>query len=289
LADRATWEVVHRLGDEFAAKIEEKSFKAGPNSKFVRVHRGKLHGTLLPFLEERGLLSYDVPKEAERFQVEWFLIEERTAVLYMGMLAQALADIYPELMVPGTDREEYENLIYGASQQSNSFLCVETHLRAVLPIPRGDVPFEDILAFKRKREPEILRYRDRIDKLHQQLKQVKKPAEAKEVLTRFGEEQRRSLGELIGALKDAKLATNWGSIKTLTSVTVPTSLAAAAVVSGVAPTIATLPIGLIIAGMAIKGAIDVVSFRVDERNKRRALERASPFAYVHHARTGGIL
>lgn len=288
----ATWEVAHRLKDEFTAKIKEEKFKAGPKSKFVRVHRGKLHGTLLPFLEKKKLLKYDVAKDRykkEWFRAEWFLVEERTALVYMGMLAQALADLYPESMVPGTDQLEYESLIYGAPPQGKSFRCIETLLRAVLPVPRQNVPLKKILAFKQKRHSELLRYREKIDKLHRQLKQATEPGEAKEVLTQFGEELPRSLRDLIGALNDAKLATIWGSVKTLTSVTVPTSLAAAAVVGGVAPAIAALPIGLVIGALVIKGAIDVISYRLDERNKQRALERASPFAYLHYAKKKGIL
>ena len=286
---RQTWNIAHRLRDEFAAKIEEANFKDGRKSKFLCVHRGKLHGTLLPFLEEKGLLRYDVPKD--RYKAEWFMVEERTALLYMGMLAQALADIYPEFMVPGTDQPEYENLIYGAPTQENSFPCIETHLRAVLPVPRQDVPFEDILAFKRKREPELLQYRAKIDKLHQQLKQAKEPADVKLTLTQFEEEQRQALGTLIAALKDAKMAMYWGSVKTLTSANQPASLAATAVVLGVASMIASLPIGLVIAGIqgAIQGAINVTSYLVDERNKQRTLERQSPFAYLHHAKTDRIL
>jgi hypothetical protein len=297
----ATWPAVHRLKDEFQKKIEEANFKVDTKSNFVRVHRGKLHGYTLEFLEEKKLLKYEsgaptrkpfLPKflsKKDRFRADWFLVEERTALVYMGMLAQALADLYPKSMVPGTDQIEYESLIYGASPQGTSFPCIETLLHAVLPVPRQNVPLKKILAFKEKRSSELLRYRERIEKLHQQLKQAKEPGEAKEVLTQFGEELHVNLHDLIRALKDAKLATIWGSVKTLTSTTVPASFGAGLVIGGVATGIATVPIGLAILGLVIQGAINVRSYLLDERCKRRNIKKGSPYTYLHYARKKKIL
>jgi hypothetical protein len=287
-SERQGWPVAHRLGEEFRTKIENENFKAGPNSIFLRVHRGKLNGTLLYSLIDKGLARYDAPED-RWYEAEWLLVEERAALLYMSMLAQALSDIHPESMVPGTDRPEYKKLIYDAHTQESGFLCLETHLQSVLPVPRQDIPFSDILDFKRKREPELFHYRAKIDELHKTLKQAMTPIEVREALRRFGETQSRELANLSSALNDAKIATRWGSVKTLIKTNSPALWGMAAVGAGLAANIATLPISILVTGTMVAGAVEVGSYLVDERNKRRASERASPFALLHHAQQEGIL
>src|SRR5262249_35630254 len=158
---RQNWNVAFELQTEFKIKLEDANFRAGPSSKFVRVHNGKLHGSLLPFLEEKGLLNYG-PK-GQKDPGEWLWVEERSALLYLSMLAQALSDIHPTIMVPGTNDPEYEKLIFHARSLENGFPSIETCLRSVIPVPRPEVPFSDIVDFKRKREPELLAYRLRIE------------------------------------------------------------------------------------------------------------------------------
>jgi hypothetical protein len=62
-----------------------------------------------------------------------------------------------------------------------------------------------------------------------------------------------------------------------------------AVGAGLAASIATIPMSVLATGTMVAGAIEVGSDLVDERNKRRASERASPFAILHHAQQEGIL
>jgi len=85
------------------------------------------------------------------------------------MLAQHLADRDKEATVPGTDRREYESLVYCARNPERALACIEARFSRALPSPRSDVSLAKILAFKRKREGELLGYRERIDTLQQQL------------------------------------------------------------------------------------------------------------------------
>jgi hypothetical protein len=278
------WEAAHQLGEQFLAAVEEIGFEAQPGAEFVRVHRGKLEGTNLFALESKGLLRYDGPA----YQTEWFLIEERTALLYMSMLAQYLADRDKEATVPGTDRREYESLVYRARNPERAFACIEARFSGALPFPRSDVPLAKILKFKRKRQSELLGYRERIDHLQQELSTANEPAAVKQVLVRFGEAQQKELQDLVNALSDAKLATVWGSFKTLIKASSPTlwgaGLAAAGLVAGVA-----LPALPMLAGVALSGTIEVGSYLVHRRNENRVTERKSSFAYLHHAQAAGIL
>jgi hypothetical protein len=157
-----------------------------------------------------------------------------------------------------------------------------------LPVPRPDVKFKDILAFKRKRKDELNRYRKRIDDLQKQLSQATERAEVNQALVQFEEAQQTELSDLVDALRSAKLATIWGSVKTLIKAKNPMFWGAGAVALGLTASIGTLPISLAIAGAAVSGTVEVGSYLVDQRNKRRATERKSSFAYLYHAKEEGI-
>jgi len=287
-SERQGWPVAFRLREEFEAKIQDKNFKPGPETDFVSIHRGKLHGTLLHFLADKGLLRYDAPGD-RWYEAEWLLVEKRTALLYMSMLAQAMSDIHPESMVPGTDLTEYEKLIYDASTQENGFPCIETHLRSVLPVPRHDISFSKILDFKRKRGEELLLYRAQIDTLQETLKRAKTHIEVREALRKFKETQQRELKNLTAVLHDAKIATIWGSVKTLIKADSPALWGTIAVGVGIAANVAALPIPLLVAGTSVTGIVEVGAYLIDRRNERRAREREAPFAYHYHAQQEGIL
>ena len=282
------WEAAHRLGDEFRAIVMDPRFRKLTGKRLVRVHQGKLSATNMDFLAGEGLLKDIDPQEGEIGE-SWFLVEERTALLYMSMLAQELADLDMGVTIPGTDQPDYEALIYRAADPENAIPCVETHIQGVLPVPREDVQLKDILAFKRKREVELLRYRVEIDSLDKKLAGATERAEVKQALVQFDEGQRIALHDLVEALQDAKLATVWGSVKTLIKADTPKLWGAGAVALGLAAGIASLPITLAVAGAAGAGTVGVGSYLVDQRNKRRALERESAFTYLYHAQAEGIL
>jgi hypothetical protein len=282
------WPVAHKFGAEFLAAVEDEGLAAEAGMKFVRVHRAKFTGTFLESLERKKLVRYDAP--SGRFhEAEWFLVEERTAKLFMSMLAQYLADLDSEVTVPGTDRVEYESRVYRAREPEKGFGCIETYMRAVLPCPGPDVPLPKILEFKRKREAEVLRYRERIDSLQKELSDATGHAEVRQALVQFDEAQRRELKDLIDALKDSRIATIWGSVKTLIKVNSPTFLGGMAVAGGLAAGIDKIPITGLLGGMVLSGAIEVGSYLADHHSEKRAMERKSPFAYVHHARAAGIV
>ena len=282
------WKDAKRLGAEFHAAVLDPQFKKQLGRRFVRVHFNKLSVSNMDFLAGEGLLKSDAPEEGKD-EGNWFQVEERTALLYMSMLAQELADIDMQATIPGTDRPDYEELIYGTRSPENAIPCFQMHLRNVLPVPRQDVEFEKIIAFKRKRKDELNRYRKRIDDLQKQLSQVTKPADVKQTLVQFEEAQQTALIDLAAALQSAKLATIWGSVKTLINAKNPFLWGAGAVALGQAPAIGTLPISIAIAGAVVSGTVEVGSYLVDQRNKRRATERESSFTVLYHAKAEGIL
>jgi hypothetical protein len=278
--------VAHQLDHEFRALLDHGEPLRRPDARYGRMHRNKLNASTLEFLFQIGLLQ---DPEERRNDTEWLLVEEETALLYMSLLAQYLADIDPEATVPGTDRQEYESRIYRAHTPDAGFAAVETHLRAVIPVPRSDVAFSDILEFKRRREGELLRYRARIDDLRKQLASAGSRAEIKETVVRFEETQRGEIQDLVTVIEEARLATIWGSAKTLTKASSPTLWGSVGVAAGLAAGVASLPIAFVLAGLVVSGTVEVGSFLVDRKSEKRVAERDAPFAYLHHARAQDII
>ena len=73
------------------------------------------------------------------------------------------------------------------------------------------------------------------------------------------------------------------------SVKSPTLWSAIGVATGKATKIAELPLAWTAAGIAGLASIEVMYNYIDHRNKKRALIRKSPFAYVCQAEAEGII
>lgn len=259
---------------------------------FVKLHKGKLEGTnfnlkIIEYLSEKNLIKFD--KQYPQYGGEWFLVEENTALLYISLLAQALADVDKELTITGTDRKEYEHLVFDVTSPHDGFGCLDTRFLNVLPIPRDDAPFAHVLRFKRRRRDELLHFRQQIDELQRQLSTATEQREIKELLSQSRNSLEVGLNDLTQQLHDDRIPTILGSIRCLMNVQSPTTLISALILA--APLVgvhgATAPLALPI--LAVTGTVEVGYHLVTKRNEKRAKLRASPFAYLYHAVRKGYL
>ena len=257
--------------------------KRRPGSKSVRIHQGKLSGTVLSRrLQAIGLVEDEVSAEHPGWS-EWYLVEEKTARLYMSMLAQFISDTHDDHMVPGTDRPENEALVYG-TKSIDGFPCVETRFQRILPIPGPKVSIQRIVAFKKKRESELLQYRACVDALQATLAVAQSRSDVKNTLIQFEERQRKEVLNLTQAMADEKMTTMWGSLKSLVKTSVPALWTAIATAHFGLPVLLPATLG----GLALGGTIEAGSYLVDRRNEKRAALREASFSYVHHAKKEGL-
>lgn len=276
------WSKVSDFAGEFIGTLDRLGFSATPDTRTERLHRGKMAEMILPPLEQRGLVRPEL--DSQQTPTGWLLVEQSTARLYMAMLAQHIADLDPEYTVPGTDSIEDENIIYQAPV-GEGFACIETRFLRAVPTPRDDVSLDDILVFKRRREAELLAYRERVNELQAALSKAESNAAAKHALVKFEESQRKELMNMMAAMADSGIATVLGSLKTLVKTTKPAFWgAAAALMAPAAP-----PLSVALAGMAAGSTVEASAYRVDRRNEKRANERKFPFSYVQHAKEEHIL
>jgi hypothetical protein len=74
--------------------------------------------------------------------------EKNTALLYLSLLAKYLSAMEEEATVPGTDRQEYRDLVYGTNQEKEGETGVQLHLQKILPVPKPETDIHKIIEFK---------------------------------------------------------------------------------------------------------------------------------------------
>lgn len=284
------WQLSDKLLDKFKKAINSEPFRqllaANKHHRFTELHRDKISDQCMDYLAENNLIKFD--EQNPGYAGEWFLVEEKTALLYMSLLAQALADVDHELTVTGTDLPEYERLVFYETSPHNGFACLVTRFSNVLPVPRNDVPFAKILRFKESRRGELLHFRQKLDELQQRLSTATEQREINEILSHSSNSLQVELNDLTEQLHDSRIPTILGSVKSLMSVQSPTTWISALVLTGslVGVHIATAPLAL--PALAVAGTVEVGYHLITSRNEERARLRASPFAYLYHARKEGI-
>jgi len=248
-----------------------------------RIHREKVFHSIENYLVGLGLAKHDEE------DWDWLRFENRTALLYMAILAKYLADDDPMSTVPGTDRQEYENLIFEARSPNDGFASLTTNFLNMVPVPREDIPLSDIVEFKRKRRSELLEFRQQLNDFHKNLRKCESKSDAKDIAATFGEKIRKELDKLNAVFDDSRLATVAGSLKTIVKLDSLVPWATAGVMLGQATQVANVPIRWSLVGLGVIGAIEIANFLTAKRNERRAMLRDSPFAYLYHAQREGIL
>lgn len=282
------WEELQELEIEFRSIVESSLFQNLINTKEIvftsHVHRDKVSGELFnEFLEPRGLATF-----IERDH-DWYLFEKNTALLYMSLLAKYLSDIDIQSTVAGTDRIEYQNLIYAISSKNIGIACLDTRFRNALPIPRDDISLSDIVKFKHNRRLELLNFRNLLNDFQSKLSNSNDIREVNEIIVDFKEKLEKGISNISDLMQDSKISTIAGSFRTIFNMKSPTLLSTFGVTAGLATKTCELPVEWTIAGLGTMGLIEIGCHMIDIRNEKRATLRDSPFSYLYHSKQEGIV
>ncbi len=282
LNQREEWASKEKFILEFKNIVTSDRFQSIINTNWKRkpiwkVHRDKVSNEIYEFLHSQGLA------EEDKGNWDWILMEEKTSLLYMSLLAKYLADVNPDFTVPGTDRNEYEKIIYGASSAQNGFISLNMKFMNVLPIPRVDAKIDDILKFKRKRKDELLHFRGVIDDLYKNISTAENKNEVRQIVISSKETVEKEVMKLIRMMKEENVQNVIGTFKSLLSIKSPTLLATLGV------SLTSLPLEIKIPILGATGAIQIGHYLVHRINQQRAMLRESPFAYLYHARREGVI
>jgi uncharacterized protein DUF6236 len=274
------WSLVKKFHAEFEEIVCSEQFRSMSGRKpheprlSTRIHTDKISGVLLrDFLEPAGL--------AKPGRGYWSIVERKTALLYMSLLAKYLAAIDKEVTIPATDRLEYESLSYDCLSTRPGFKCISVLLSNALPVPRQDIPLVDIIDFKKRRRDELLHFRNELGAFRERLSEAESEQEAKEESLRFKENLERGVNDLSQIFEDSKLKATTGTLKSLISIKSPTLWGGIGTAMANSAHIANVPLSWAVPGLALTAAIEVGVQLVDLRNSMRANARQSGFAFVY--------
>jgi hypothetical protein len=248
----------------------------------ARVHKDKVSDEVFELLKGKHLA------QEKRDDSHWYHFENAVALLYMAKLAKYLAAEDEQPTVIGTDLREYERLNFGTGVLKNGVISLTAGFLNVLPVPREDVSLGDILDFKRRRHDHLLHFRQMLDDFETKLAACKSNVETKNAVAAFSTKLQASLADLETVLKDAKIATFWGSMESLIKINSPAWLPPALVGLGRVASIAVVPVSWAIGGAAVAGTIVVGKYLIDKRNERRAVMRQSQLSYFFEAKRDRI-
>lgn len=130
-------------------------------------------------------------------------IEKTSAIVYMSMLADYLARINKDLVIPSTDKIEFEKLAYQLTDEKT--LTRRIQLDDCLPTPSPNVDIKDIIKFKQKRKYELLKFRELIDNIEGELNSVHDDKERKRIMIKFQEKIQKEIIEIKRLMGDSKL------------------------------------------------------------------------------------
>lgn len=274
----SAWEI----DDELPSIIQ--TLRPDELAKFpMPIYEEKFSHGVLNLLRSQGL--------ARRHEKEpWiYFVPEKVGLIYMGLLAKYLADIEMSATTPATDHPGYEKLIYEAGPSAANFPCLDVRWLDAVPIPRDDVPFSNIIAFKRRRASELIAFRTLLAECHASIARAETTRQLSEIAVGLSERIRAGVEGLSSVMKDARLASTTGCLKALMSANSPALWVAAGVAAGHLKTVANVSVNWALGGIAVAGTIQVFAHFVQSRNENRANLRKSPFAYLYHAQREGLL
>jgi len=235
-----------------------------------RIDRNKTSGAIYDFLHDRKLANMDGGYDFINF-------EPNAGLLYMSLLAKYLADIDCNHTTIGTDYFVYEKFNFARVSKSKGFPVVSFDLKNVLPTPTEDVPFEDIICFKRKRADNLREFQQRMSEFQTKISKAGSNAEMKEIAIGFEDSLSKGVSDLTAVLKGHKIKFWRKTLKSLIILNTPITA-----LVNIVDNPLIIPIAL------LDTTINVAIEFIDLRNKNKTVKN-SPFSYVFDAREQRII
>jgi len=316
----STMETTRELHDEFRSIVNSHRFKKIIQGSYLRprnyrqrrgfrddesissgflrinatpIHFDKISHGLINFLDRKNLAipqpNRDLMLEYSNNPDDWFLMEKKTAGLYMSLLAKYLAEIDTNATVPGTDNADYHRLNFDPKDNQDAFYCFSTTLHDLLPAPRETVSFEELLEYKNRRVDELYLLRSEISEFQVNLSKAESPVHIKEITVSFAERMKREVNIINQTMRETGLESQMGTLQTFVKMGVPTLLTGMTgpILSNLG--IVQVPVELSVAAAATVGLINVSTHMIGRRNQRRAYLRDSPFSYLYYGQSEGII
>jgi hypothetical protein len=267
------------LADEFIAFLKSRKERGAieDTSQVDRfeIYSGKMHRMLREYLVEN---DYAVDIGYDKLSVT-----KVEGLCYMAFLAKYLADeAYRSATTPSTDYGLYRDLVFSPNSPQRGFPGLNFALHNVLPIPLDDVPIEEILEFKRRRELELFQFREVIDQFEVALKQVQEKGEIQHVLQVFSERIKMNVEVLDRLANDERISTRLGTLENILKIeNLETVLDLAEIV--------TNPISISTARKVFSGSLSAGKYMLDKSNEQRRNLSLGSYSLLYYAKEEGII
>lgn len=265
------WREGVSLSEEFSDIVSSKRFQKalGPKKRrsySSRIHSDKFTGGLLSDIKSLDL--YVQSKNSGG----WLLFEEKTASLYMGLLASSLAKQLS--MDPLTDNPKYHSGFLKSqflpSDRKEAFISLI--LQDILPTPRDPIDVRVILEFKNKYEQELLTFRRSIRNMVDSLYSSDKPVSIDGIVNALKDEMKENCLLLQRRLSENKIETTFAVLESV----FPLELPKIATILGASYISIPLGLGLLGTNASIK-----ISKAIFEGSKRRnSILESNPYSYI---------
>lgn len=109
------------------------------------IHYKKIPTEIFDWLQKKNLIRFND-------KLQWVEMDKEFSLVYMKVLAKYIAKSDEEELDFGTDRiSKMDSFFYRTKPKAgNEVLSII--LEKCLPVPREDVPFEDLIDFKERRQ-----------------------------------------------------------------------------------------------------------------------------------------
>lgn len=273
--------------------IDSKEFKwelsKNPKTLDYQIHADKISYGVYEMLKDKGV----VEKEDHG---NWYNFEQKTALIYLSVLADHLANIH-DSTIPSTDKRIYNDLLFSNKGEKSELQCSQVIFNNILPVPQKDVSLDRIIQFRKDHFIELTNFRKLIRKFEKNISTMDSLKDITEYGIVFGDDIRQQALILSEDLNQEGISSSWHSFSTLLRdirESIKENLPSAITLATFGGKIGGPPgvlIGAsagIIPGIAEIG-ISLHAYDIDSRYQRRIKVRDNPLGYIYSASQEGIL
>jgi len=299
LNDGSNYLILEEFQNEFKNIIQSSDFqrfnnRTNTNQKNIEIHpskiipnlglihRNKTSENLFHFLEDLNLA-----KRSEND--EWLNFEKNTALLYMSLLAKYIAEVDNEYTTIGTDYIAYEKFNFKTVRRNGGFPVVSFDLNNILPCPNENVSIDQIIKFKNRRIDNLRHFKKMISDFQTDISNSESNQEMKEKVINFQDSLINGVQDLKAVLDDSRLETTLKTFRSLIDLKSPTLITTIATSANHHLDYIHLPFDLSLIGIPIMASLELTTKFVENRNKRMAESRKSPFSYLYYAHKNNII
>jgi hypothetical protein len=162
------------------------------------------------------------------------------------------------------------------------FFSFKSKFMGVIPVPRQDVPIEDIINFKKNNGTALNQFREIIDRVQTEVSEAENRQELKRIITQNQERIEVERDKLKKAMRSSNIKTVTASLKSLIDIKKPELLGQIAPWAGAAIALNN-PLAI------VPGLIYTSLTLINNRNEQRAQMSTSPYSYLYYAEESSII